>query len=349
MTVSYKCPSCGAAMEFDPETGKLDCGHCGYETTVEEMTKNPQQEESFEEAEDAKEEGETGTFKVYRCPSCGAEMLTDEYTSAAICGFCGMPGLMEDRLSGQLKPTFVLPFKITREDAVDRFRAWTRGNILTPRGFSSSSTLEKITGIYVPFWLYDYNTNVHLDAHCTRIRTSRSGDYEYTYTDHFDVSRDLNVEYDKIPADASEKMNDKIMDLMEPFDFTQLKQFEMPYLSGFMSERYNFGSDELQGRAKNRARNFALQTARNTISGYSSVNVINQRLHIRELKENYVLLPVWMLNYRYKGTNYQFAINGQTGKQVGTLPVSGGRAASLFGAVSAAAFVLLTIIGGLIG
>ena len=201
---------------------------------------------------------------------------------------------MEDRLSGQLKPTFVLPFKITREDAVDRFRAWTRGNILTPRGFSSSSTLEKITGIYVPFWLYDYNTNVHLDAHCTRIRTSRSGDYEYTYTDHFDVSRDLNVEYDKIPADASEKMNDKI-------------------------------------------------------SGYSSVNVINQRLHIRELKENYVLLPVWMLNYRYKGTNYQFAINGQTGKQVGTLPVSGGRAASLFGAVSAAAFVLLTIIGGLIG
>ena len=348
MTVTYTCPSCGSSMEFDPESGKLSCDHCGYETTIEEMTKNPKEEESFERSEKAEKEGETGTFKVYRCPSCGAEMLTDEYTSATVCSFCGTPGMMEDRLTGQLKPSYVLPFKITRENAVERFRSWTRGNILTPKGFSAESTMEKITGIYVPFWLYDYDTNVHLDAHCTKVRVTRRGDTEYTYTDHFNVTRDLNVDYSKIPADASRKMDDKVMDLLEPFDFKELKSFEMPYLSGYLSERYNFDSEELQGRAKNRARNFAISAARNTISGYTMVNVLNQKLHIRELDESYVLLPVWMMNYRYKGTNYQFAINGQTGKQVGTLPISKGRAAALFGAVSGVVFLFMILAGGLL-
>lgn len=347
MTVSYKCPTCGAALEFDPESGKVSCGHCGYQSTVAEMSQNAEQEETFEKAEQVEKEGETGTFKVYRCPSCGAEMLTDDYTSATICGFCGTPGLMEDRLSGQLKPTFVLPFRLDKEAAIAQFKTWTKGNILTPRGFSSQSTLEKITGLYVPFWLYDYDANVQLNAHCTRVRVSRQGNTEYTYTDHFEVLRDINVEYDNIPTDASEKMEDGVMDLLEPFDFSELKQFEMPYLSGYLSERYTYTSDELQGRAKNRARNFAIQSARNTIQGYTGVSVVNQQLRIRELREDYVLLPVWMLNYRYQNKNYQLAINGQTGKQVGTLPVSGGRAAGLFGAVTAAAFVLLTLIGGL--
>ena len=348
MTVSYQCPSCGSAMEFDPESGKLGCEHCGYETTVEKMTKGAKHEESFEEAEGAREERETGTFKVYRCPSCGAEMLTDEFTSATVCAFCGTPGMMEDRLSGQLKPAYVLPFRVTKEAAVEQFRRWMKGNLLTPKGFSSQSTLEKITGVYVPFWLYDYDTNVQMNAHCTRIRTSRQKDVEYTYTDHYEVIRNLNVDYSKIPADASEKMDDKLMELLEPFDFNELKRFEMPYLSGYLSERYNYESDELQGRAKNRVRTFAIQEARNSIKGYAAVNVVNQRLNIRELKEEYVLLPVWMLNYRYRGTNYQFAINGQTGKQVGTLPLSGGRAAGLFAAVSGTVFVLLTLIGGLL-
>ncbi|WP_343250807.1 zinc ribbon domain-containing protein [Diplocloster hominis] len=338
MVITYKCPNCGADLVFDSEKQKLVCGHCGTEKSVEEM-------EQITASQAKDDTGQRAEFKMFHCPTCGAEILTDEHTSATFCSYCGSTALIESRLTDELAPAYVIPFKINREQAKEAYLRWTKKGKLTPREFSSQSTIEKISGIYVPYWIYDYDTHVKLRADCTRIRTERRGDTEYTHTDHFDVYREVAAAFEKVPADASEKMADDVMDRLEPFDYSAMKQFEMPYLSGYLAEKYNFTDEELKNRIEKRIRQYAASSTRETIGGYASVNVLQENVNMAEKKADYVLLPVWMLNYRYQNKNYQFAMNGQTGKIVGKLPAGKGRAAAWFAGVSAIVFVILSVIG----
>lgn len=372
MVITYKCPSCGAPMLFDPESQKLSCDHCGTELSAKEYEERYGKPTLREETEEEKaadrveggpaeteeegsrvsyESGPTMRVKKYHCSSCGAEVVTDETTAASVCGFCGSPTLLEERMEGAKRPARVLPFRVTKEQAGETFRDWTRRGLFTPRGFRSQSTIDKITGIYVPFWLVDYQANVRLRARCTRTRVTRSKDTEYIYTDHYDVRRNVRAGYEKIPMDASEKMDDETMDLLEPFHYEDLKPFELPYLSGYLADVYSYTEKDMEGRGKHRVREYALAAARGSISGYSGVNVVEQHLRIDETGAEYVMLPVWMLNYRYQGKNYQFAINGQTGKLVGTLPLSKGRMAGWWAGLTAGLFAVITlisVIGGLL-
>ena len=372
MVITYKCPSCGAPMLFDPESQKLSCDHCGTELSAKEYEERYGKPTLREETEEEKaadrmdagpveteEEGERVSYergstmhvKKYHCSSCGAEVVTDETTAASVCGFCGSPTLLEERMEGAKRPERVIPFRVTKEQAAEKFRAWTKRGLFTPAGFRSQSTIDKITGIYVPFWLVDYQANVRLHARCTRTRVTRSKDTEYIYTDHYDVRRNVDAGYEKIPMDASEKMDDGTMDLLEPFHYQDLKPFELPYLSGYLADVYSYTEKDMEGRGKHRVREYALAAARGSISGYSGVNVVDQRLRIDETGAEYVMLPVWMLNYRYQGKNYQFAINGQTGKLVGTLPLGKGRMLGWWAGLTVGLFTLITavsVIGGLL-
>lgn len=369
MVITYKCPGCGAPMVFDPESQKLSCGHCGTELTVGEYEEKYGEPDEREETEEERrlsggsetveteeegrrispDDGPTMNVKKYHCSSCGAEVITDDTTAATVCSFCGSPALIEERMEGAKRPAQVLPFVITREQAEEKFRAWTRKGLFTPGSFRSQSTVEKLTGIYVPFWLVDYDTDVRIRAHCTRTRIRRRGDSEYIYTDHYDVYRQIGAQFEKIPLDASQKMDDETMDLLEPFNYAALQPFDMPYLSGYMAEAYSYTYQDMQGRGRHRAREYALESARSTIQGYGSVQMREQHLKLDETKAEYVMLPVWMLNYRYKGKNYQFALNGQTGKIVGSLPLSIGKALGWFAGLTAGIFAVMMIMGGIVG
>lgn len=258
MPITYKCPNCGAAMEFDSTAQKLKCPSCQMEMDVQDYEKQYghlySDAEAGENAQSAQSEGQKGkgsmNMKVYHCQSCGAELLADEYTSATICSFCGNPSLVEDRLSGEFSPSSVIPFQIDREAAKKMYKSWVKKGLLTPKTLSTESTIEKISGVYVPFWLYDFDAETEMTAKAEKIRTERHGDTEYTYTDHFHVYRDVEVQFEKVPADASEKMDDDTMDKLEPFDYTALKPFAMPYLSGYLSERYNFTDEQMQSRVR---------------------------------------------------------------------------------------------------
>lgn len=331
-------------MRFDSDIQKLHCDHCGTELEIGEA--NEQESSASKEPEENKKKAD---FKTYKCPSCGAELLTDEHTSATFCGFCGNSALIEDRLTDELMPAQLIPFKISEEKAKDMYRQWSGKGALTPKEFRKQSTIEKMTGIYVPYWLYNYHTNTRLDAHCTRVRRQVRGDTEYIHTDNFKVIRDIDSEYVMVPADASEKMPDEVMEKLEPYSYVDLKEFEIPYLSGFFAEKYNYADDELAPRIKERVSRYALDSAKDTIQGYATVTVTGQDIDAQKESVKYTLLPVWMLNYRYKGTNYLFAINGQTGKIVGNLPVSKGKAAGWFASIAVGTTIVLTLIGVIFG
>ena len=359
MVKIYKCPGCNADMKFDANAQKLKCDYCETELTVEaaealaETQKQDAEHEDVDETIDETEEwasygSEEGDFVKYKCISCGAELLTDEHTAATVCSYCGSPNLISERIEGEKTPAMLIPFKINIDKAKEIYRTWCKKGPLTPGEFYNQGALDKISAIYVPFWLYDYNANTKIRANCTRVRRSRSGNYEYIYTDHFRVYRDISADYVKLPADASKKMPDDIMDKLEPFNYRELEEFSMPYLSGYMAEKYNFTNEELAGRVESRVKSYIVQEGRGTISGYSSVNIAGYDVKLLKKAAKYVMLPVWMLNYRYKGKEHVFAINGQTGKLVGKRPISALRCVGMYLLVMAAVFIVCLIGGAII-
>ena len=346
MTLQHKCPGCGADMVFDAEKGTLFCESC--ETTMDVEEYPIADFEEFETMTSASTFGEDGAAQ-YQCKNCGAILITDEDTAATSCSFCGAPMILSDRLSGQMAPAKVIPFKVSKEQAQAAFKKWCKGGLLTPKGFMSAERIKSITGMYVPFWLYDLYGSGETMADCTKVHTYSDNDYIYTQTKHFHVYRKVDLNFLKIPADASAKMNDTLMDKLEPFDYGELKDFQTPYLAGFIAEKYNYTDKDLFKRVKDRVEKYVAEYIDSTMHGYTTTVFTQKNIQIKQKNAVYALLPVWMICYDYDKAEHTFAMNGQTGKIVGKPPISLKRIFGLFGKSTAIIFAILelmTILGG---
>lgn len=338
MVIHYKCPNCGADMAFDSNTGKLHCHSCGREDNVENFS------DEFIHHTFSEDDG-----VEYHCKNCGAIIITEPETTATTCSFCGAGVVLGDRLSGSMAPSKVIPFKISKEKAMETFKSWCKNGLLTPKGFMTADRIKGITGIYVPFWLYDLNSDIQVNAMCTKVRTYTRGDYIYTETSHYDVYRDINIDYIKIPVDASEKMNDELMDKLEPYKYNDLKEFKAPYLAGYIAEKYNYDEKEMLPRAKGKIEKYIESYINSTITGYSSVIYTNKNIDTTKKRAYYTLLPVWMVYYDYEKSEHIFAMNGQTGKVVGKPPISFRKVAAWFGGIAGVSFIVMKIAALIMG
>ena len=336
--IQYKCPNCGSNMAFESETGMLACESCGREDRIEDLP-DPLAKLTFDEHE----------AQEYQCESCGAVLITDAETAAATCSFCGSNMILGDRLAGKLAPVKVIPFAISKEEAIKAFRKWCKNGLLTPKGFQTADRIQKITGIYVPFWLYDLHNHIEVKANGTRVRTYVRGDYQYTETQHFDVYREIELKYVKVPIDASEKMNDELMDRLEPFPYDRLKTFNTAYLAGFAAEKYSYDDEQLFPRAKDKISPFIDQYIQSTMTGYTTVHYRSKKINTTPVRADYVLLPVWVLHYDYKKLKHTFAMNGQTGKVVGKPPISKGKVAAWFAGIASVSFLSLKTVSWMMG
>ena len=237
-----------------------------------------------------------------------------------------MPG----QFAGTLKPDFVIPFKLSREDAIQRLKKHYRGKVFLPKSFSKEHHVQEICGIYVPFWMFsgEAEGDTHFDA--TRSRTYKSGDYRVTETDHYDAYRAGRLAFEKIPVDASQKMPDEHMDSIEPYDYSELKPFSTAYLPGFLADKFDVSVEDSRQRADARCAGTLRSALENTVSGYETCSARESNTTIKRGKVHYALMPVWMLNTKWRGKDFLFAMNGQTGKLVGDLPVDKGRYWAMF-------------------
>lgn len=221
----------------------------------------------------------------------------------------------------------------------ERIRARYAKSAFIPADFLSDAKLSEIEGMYIPFFLYDFDCHYDIRATGSKIRTWRSGNYEYTETSLYQVERDATIDFEKLPVDASIAMPDEAMDLIEPYDYKALEDFQTKYMSGFFAEKYNMDATELGPRAKDKAKADAKAIMNKTITGYSTITNRTDNVTMDEKKADYALLPVWCYSYKYKGKDYLFKMNGQTGKIVGKPPVSWARVwgygATVFGCTSA--------------
>ncbi len=354
---NYQCPACTGPLHFDGASGQLKCDYCGSFFPVQEIEALYQ--EKLDQAEaagvaaqsapaQAAEEDWTEGLRAYNCPSCGAELLCEETTAATSCPYCGNPTVVPAQFHGLLKPDYVLPFKLDKAAAVRALQQYYKGKHLLPRAFSDKNHIEEIKGVYVPFWLYDGRVTADILYDATRSSSHISGNYRITETDHFEVRRAGTVDFERIPADGSTKMPDALMDAIEPFHYNEIKPFSTAYLPGFLADIYDVSAEDASYRAVQRASNTAAAEFAATVSGYSGCRSVSSQIYMPRYKAHYALLPVWMLSTRWNGKSFLFAMNGQTGKLVGDLPVSAGRVLGwLFGIAAPLAAVLAGVLFGL--
>lgn len=322
--IEYTCPNCGGKLEFDSQTQKLKCPYCDstFDIALFENKENAQVK--------PEEHDEDTHLSIYSCNTCGGEIITEETTAATSCPFCGNPVVMPSKLEGAFKPDYVIPFQYDRKQARAAFERHVANKMLLPDVFASSSHIDELKGVYVPFWLYDASTNAKMQLLGRRIHSYQQGDMLVEQTDIYNVQRDGDVYFTNVPVDASKAMDDKLMESLEPFDFTKAVPFKRAYLTGYYANRYDQDVDQSIQRAHRRmeqtARNMLMQTA----TGYSTVDVQSFKLNVRDGKATYVLYPIYLLTTSWNNQKYTFAMNGQSGKFIGDLPMDEGKYWRLF-------------------
>ncbi len=347
--ITYQCPNCGGPLGFNADLQSWKCEFClsDFDEDAVRALKEEQEEHRSENAAEEERAEFESNARSYSCPSCGAEIVTDDTTAATFCYYCHNPAILPGNLSGTYRPSKVIPFTFERAAATEAFIKWCKKKPLLSKDFTSSSQLELLSGVYIPFWLYDCDIRGKMSASARNIRTWTSGDKRYTETKYYDVVRAGTAKFRGIPADGSKKTDDRLMETLEPYDYSQMRDFSMSYLSGYLAEKYDVGENEVYDRIKERIQNYSRRLLEDTITGYSSVSVNNCLADIYQSRATYVLLPTWMFTYNYKGKTYVFAMNGQTGKIAGSLPLSKARMALWFMGVSAVAFIILFVVGGI--
>lgn len=324
-TVSqFKCPNCGASIPFDSKTQKLKCQHCDTEFDVDTLNAfNAESEilgDNYEWDSHQDDEVKDTNKRIYTCPSCGGEVIGDESMAACSCPYCGNAVIIASQFEGMLKPDLVIPFKYSKDDALKAFESFCKGKALLPKDFYSQNVVNKLNGVYVPYWLFDCNSSCSSRFRATRVFTSVVGDYQITHTDHFLVYRDGSISFSNIPVDASEKLTPELLESLEPFKFEDGVDFNTAYLSGFFADKYEEDKDEAIKRANERIKASTTEAINSTVIGYATVIPESSNVRINEGKCKYALLPIYLFNTTYKGKQFTFAMNGQTGKFTGNLP-----------------------------
>ncbi len=348
-TTSYKCLNCGAGLHFNPEFQKFKCEYCLSEFTEVELLLAEEQKINIEENHiEVEEEKIEQHLNSYTCNSCGATVVTDETTTATFCYYCHNPVIISNRLQGEFLPNKLIPFSINKDKAQDIFLKWAGDKKFVPKDFTSSSQLEKITGMYLPYWWVDSQAEVNVIGEGRNTKVWRSGDTEFTETKKYQIVREGLMDINNVGELAFNKIDKNLLDGISPYDESQTIPFTMPYLSGFFAEQYNIEKEEVEPLLKEQIDKYFDYLLKETISGYSQVSFIKNDIHIDLKQWNYTLLPVWILTYNYNHKTYVFAVNGQTGKSFGELPLSNKRVLTASGIIFGTLFIALLLGGFLI-
>lgn len=349
--VSYKCPNCAAPLVYEIESQMWECHFC-------DSTFNKQQLENFaksqgseqpEQSEWTAEVFDDSQMTAFVCPDCGGRVISDKNTVSTFCTFCHNPTVLSAKLQGEFKPALILPFKVSKDQAMASLRKLVKGKPLLPKRFKEIVENGEITGLYAPFWLFSSDVWGNLNAEGKRVTTWADSKYIYTKTDTYLVTRNGKIAIKMVPVDASQRLDDKLMDSIEPFNFSDLDSFRMEYLSGYFAENFDVDAKLSFQRFSKRAADAARTALHNTIGHYDMLTISNFSTNFTNSENFYVMLPVWTVSVKYKDKIYAFAMNGQTGKSAGKLPVSVQRLLAFFFGIGAGLTAIIYFVGKLLG
>lgn len=315
--LDQKCPTCTAPLHFNPKSQNWHCEYCGNDYSLNEIKEYAKK---MNKELNSKSKGNVKADS-YTCSNCGAKIIAEPNTSATFCVYCKNTAILKERFQDDFAPSLIIPFYKTKDDAISAFKKLKKGRPFMPKAFNDEKNINEMRGIYIPFWLYDCSLDSSIETDSKRVSSWSDSRYRYVKTDSYKSYRAGNISFDNIPVDGSTHFNDEIMNSIEPFDYGKMVEFNYSYLSGFLSEVYDVDSDTSYQIAIRRAKESAVLELKNSIVGYSSVVVLDQKHKVNLKDKKYALLPVWLLNIKYKDKLYTFAMNGETGKLIGDIPI----------------------------
>ena len=293
--MNRKCPKCSAELILDSENNKLKCEYCRSIFDLNETKK-----------------------EIYTC-SCGAEIIAN--TELKKCIYCDSKDLTRKQFKSKYNIDYIIPFEITKEDAIKSFKKLCKNKWFMPKTFNINKKSQEIKGIYIPVMLCDYDTTGVLEAECDDISTWKSNGYKYTKTDKYKAIRGGNVSFEKILVNTSSNFQSEILDIIGPYNFKDLKEFNKDICNEYLIEKNNKTKEVLIKEANEKTKNYFKEEMKKDIKGFNKIKEIDSSINLYNLKDSFVLLPVWLLNIRYKKKNYTFAMNGQTGKINDNTPI----------------------------
>lgn len=343
--VAYKCPSCGAGISFDSASQLFKCEYCLSEFTEEQIVL-----QSENDAENASSQTENDEFcnelLSYSCKNCGAEVFADKNTVADFCYYCHNPIVCDGRLSGQLKPQLIVPFAYDKSEAEKRFLKFAKSKWFVPSDFFAEKQVEKIQGIYYPFWLTDVDVHAGSSARAEKVRTWKVGKNLYTETSHYKLYRKGDIHFEDVTTGAFDSESKAMLEGVLPYPTESLKEFSMAYLSGYLAKKRTVEQDDIFFEVKSRINDYSEKLLNETMSGYTAVHHEGSSVKLDKVLWDYALLPLWVLTYKKGEKTYTYAMNGHTGKVYGELPLSNKKLWLLFLAI-ALGITLIGLIGGL--
>lgn len=319
-SVSEKCITCNAPLKYNSKEDIFKCEYCGNKFTIDDLEKHKKKVSEIRKKEEKKKNKKINV-DAYHCENCGANIILGENTASTSCVYCKSTAIIKERLEGLYAPTRMITFKYSKEDAINSFKKLCNGRKLMPNDFDNINNIQEMEGLYVPFRLYNCENNVNLHAVCSNTTSWTDSKYINTKTDYYNVTTTGTLVFTNVPNDAASRFDDNVMHSIEPFDYEEFKDFNMSYLSGYISEKYDVLENDAYEITKKRIDNDSKNYLLNKISGYSTKSISSYNSDILLLNNEYVLLPVWVLNIKYKNKIYRFAMNGQSGKMVGEIPV----------------------------
>ena len=324
-----KCPNCAATVSFDPATGMLTCPYCGYSRQVSSDEETAVEELDLEQAENGESSFAWGEDKkTVICEQCGGESVYDALAVSNVCPYCGSNHVMEAATETSIAPNAVCPFKVPKQTAMERFSKWLKGRWFAPSSAKKQAKAEQAQGVFLPFWTFDTQTTSHYTARAGRDRWVGSGEKRRRVTHWFSVSGIYQQSIDDQPVEATQRYDRGLILKLGAYDTAHAVPYRSEYLAGFISERYSVGLNDGWQIAKTRIR------ARLEGEVQQYIRRHNRADHVASLRMNtvydnvrykYIMLPVWMSSFTYKGKVYRFMVNGETGRVAGHFPVSAWR------------------------
>lgn len=334
--ITYKCPNCPSALKLDPKTQRFVCDYCQSSFSIEELKgASPKAESNADKA----------AARLYHCQNCGAEVFTDDTTAATFCVYCHSPVVLSGQLAGEFMPDQVIPFSVEKESVTKEMMNWCKKKRFIDDAFFDQAQVEKLSGVYFPYFIVDGKTKGSLRRQGQKVKVWTQGDYRYTQTDTYQIEREGEIAFEDIPINALSKDHTYILSGIQPFNQKKAIPFSMPYLSGFLADKRNVSQSDVMPEVKETAAGFTSRLLNETVTAYSNYGPATETASLEKTVFSYVLMPAWLLTYRFGKEQYYFAMNGESGKIAGRVPLSQKKLSILFGAVTASVFALMMALG----
>jgi len=313
MEPKNKCEGCGGTLVFDPDKGGLWCENCGnikiLQTPAYVKTKPLNQQSMAERKE--------GVDLNVKCENCGASLSQGDIIDTK-CPYCGSNQINAIHEGMEYMPDSIIPFAISKRKATNLFKLWIKKRKFAPNDLKKKADINSMHGIYLPCWLYDYDTYTQYSGIGVREYTDKDGD---THTIRKRISGEVNNSYKNQIEPASSALQEMSIEQFRDYTNVQQHEFDSGYILGFQTANLEndvvtaFSREQKQKSVEieeNIKRNLNYDRYENFVTSTTFGNVL----------WSYTLLPVWFTEYQYKDKTYKILVNGRTGSIIGKAPKS---------------------------